>query len=66
MVDFRESLFGCFKEMKSCCIVTFVPCGSACVQGMAVAAADPANPTCPQAFCLQLYCCCIGATINRG
>ena len=69
MVDFQESLFGCFSDCKTCLWVAFVPCGSACVQGLAVAGAQAAGmqkPSCMTPCCLQLYLCCIGAAINRG
>ena len=65
MVDFTESLLGCFNDMKSCACVAFVPCGIACVQGWAVAAADPMNAQCCGPCMCNLYLCCIGATINR-
>ena len=65
MVDFKESLFGCFTDFKSCFWVAFVPCGAACIQGWAVAASNPMQPECCGPCCCQLYLCCIGATINR-
>ena len=45
MADFTESLLGCFEDLKTCVCVAFVPCGVACTQGAAVAAAaaDPLN-----------------------
>ena len=65
MGDFQESLFGCFKNMYSCFCVAFIPCGMACMQGNAVAMVDPAGGSCVPC-CLNLYLCCIGATINRN
>ena len=45
MSDFKESLFGCHRESKSCCLaIACFPCGAACVQGGAVAASNVRKP----------------------
>lgn len=65
MGDFKESLCGCFSHLGSCACVTFNPCGAACVQGNAVAMVDVDKGACGPCW-LQLFLCCIGATINRS
>ena len=71
MVDFQEGLFGCMQNTNTCLWVACIPCGCACVQGLSVAAAEAMSgdlqkkPQCMLPCCLQLYLCCIGATINR-
>jgi Cys-rich protein (TIGR01571 family) len=64
-MGFNTGMFGCFENGYSCCMVTFVPCGMACIQGMAVAAAKP-EKGCQLPCILQLYLCCIGGAINRN
>merc|ERR1711934_390894 len=63
-MSFMESLLGCFSDCNSCVIVSFVPCGMACIQGSAVALAN--QTSCMNPCCCQLYLCCIGGAINRG
>ena len=65
MGDFKESLLGCCDNMYSCFCVTFMPCGIACIQGQAVAMINPEGGSCVPCY-LNLYLCCIGATINRN
>lgn len=70
MVDFKESLLGCFTNVPTCLYVMCVPLGYACTQGYAVAGAaaqggDLAKVECCGPCLCAAYLCCIGATINR-
>ncbi|CAG9316238.1 unnamed protein product [Blepharisma stoltei] len=63
---FEEPLCGCTKDMKSCLISWCVPCGSQCVQGMAINEASAGSESCFVPCLLAAFLGCIGSAINRG
>ena len=62
-MDFSEGLFGCFNDCGSCCIVAFLPCGFAFIQGSAVGLA--ANQNCILPFINVACNPCMGGACNR-
>jgi Cys-rich protein (TIGR01571 family) len=63
-LDFKESLFGCFTDICSCFVGTFVPCGCMILQTIAVTKVTGDNFIVP--YCMPVLLGCIGSTINRG
>lgn len=64
MGDFNEPLCGCFKDINSCLLVTFVPCGLCYLQAKAVDNVTHDGMAVP---CMLIYFAgCLGAAVNRG
>ena len=63
-ITWKDSLFNCTTDIKSCLIVAFIPGGICCIQAVAVDKATREGRCIP--FLFVCFLGCYGGAINRG